>query len=162
MKAYTVVGPTNLHRWRRSSFDNATEAGEVETGWGGGRMSRPLLVAPSEGRQRAPAVLQFHGSAGVVDGGFDLASVPDDPRVPEQSLHVAVVEPRDPIEIEALEGCAEILAFDENRAPTQARLEALQAQLLVQSPTVCDGKAPFRIVVVEELGGRNAQLQRDL
>ena len=87
----------------------------------------------------------------VVDDRLDLAAMADDALVLEQALDVALREARDPVEIEVMEGGAEILALGEDGAPAQARLEALEAQLLEQAPVVVDREAPFGVVIAEKL-----------
>src|SRR5690606_17165371 len=87
----------------------------------------------------------------VVERRLDLAAMPDDARVLEQTLDVALCEACDPLEVEIVEGGAEILALGEDGAPAQARLEAFETQFLEQAAVVRDRKAPFGVVIVEEL-----------
>ena len=71
----------------------------------------------------------------------------DDAGVGEEPGHVLLAEARDLVEIEAGEAFPEILALPEDRQPGQARLEALEADLLEQAKIVRDRTAPFAIVI---------------
>src|SRR5690606_17547776 len=91
------------------------------------------------------------GAASIVDHGFDLAAVADDALVGEEALDVACGEPRDAVEIEVVEGGAEVLALGEDRAPAEARLKSLEAELLEQATVVAHGVAPFVVVIGDVL-----------
>jgi hypothetical protein len=93
---------------------------------------------------------------GVVDRRLDLAAVPDDPGVLEQARDVARVVAGHPLRIEAVEGFPEVFALAKDRDPAQARLEALEADLLEQAMVVADRPAPFFVVIahVERIGSR--------
>src|SRR5690606_19439517 len=114
------------------------------------------LVTPDEGGQRAFPLDEFAGASRVVDDGLDLAAVADDAFVIEQPVDVALGEARYPIEIETMKRHAEILALGKDGSPAQTRLEGLQADFLEQAAIIVDRKAPFRVVVIEELGSRRA------
>src|SRR5690606_22748812 len=109
------------------------------------------LVAPKERRQGAFAFDERLGAASIVDHGFDLAAVADDALVGEEALDVACGEPRDAVEIEVVEGGAEVLALGEDRAPAEARLKSLEAELLEQATVVAHGVAPFVVVIGDVL-----------
>ena len=85
--------------------------------------------------------------AGVVEHRFDLAAVADDAGVAEQALDVGGAEARDRLGVEVGEGAAEVLALAQDRQPGQARLEALEAELLEQVAVVGRGAAPLVVVV---------------
>src|SRR6185369_2412290 len=81
----------------------------------------------------------------------DLPAMADDARILEQTFDVAPGETRDPVEIEVVEGCTEVLALGQNGAPAQSGLEAFQTQLLEQAMIVTDGETPFGVVIAEKL-----------
>jgi hypothetical protein len=74
-----------------------------------------------------------------------------DPRVGEEARHVARSEARDLHDVEACEAAPECVALPEDREPGEARLEALQADLLEQAHIVRGGKAPLLVMVGEVL-----------
>ena len=148
-----MVGPTKVQPCFFRSLDSATDSGEVETVCGPGAPRG--LEAPEEGGQRALRVHELAARPSVVDHRLDLAAMADDARVREQALDVARAEPGDPVDVEVVEGGAEVLALGEDGPPAQARLEALQAELLEQTAVVADRKAPFGVVVGEELRSRH-------
>src|SRR5690606_33019762 len=97
--------------------------------------------------QGAVLLPQFQGAGGVVDHRADLAAVADDAGVGEETFHVGLVEPGDPLEVEATERLPERLPLAEDREPRQPGLETLEAQLLEQAAVVGDGEPPLRVVV---------------
>jgi len=54
----------------------------------------------------------------------------DDPFVLEQTIEVALGKARYPVEVEIMEGSAEVLALGKDSAPAQPRLKTLQTQFL--------------------------------
>src|SRR5690606_36351138 len=88
----------------------------------------------------------------VIDDGFDLAAMTDDPRVVEQPRDVAFGVARHTVEIEAMKGRAEVLALVEDGEPAQTRLKTLETQLLEQAAIVVDGESPFGIVITLVFG----------
>jgi hypothetical protein len=64
-------------------------------------------------------------------------------------LHVALAEARDAFGIEALERSAKRLALPQDRQPREPRLEALEAEPLVDAALVGDRAAPLLVVVAE-------------
>src|SRR4051812_33145575 len=92
-------------------------------------------VGPEELVQRH-VVAERERRARVRDRGLDLAAVADDRRVAEETLHVALAEPRDALRIEAFEGGAEPVALAQDRDPRQTRLEPLEAEPLVEAALV--------------------------
>ena len=69
--------------------------------------------------------------------------------ISEQAGDIRLAEFRDPVEIETGEGGAEILALAQDGQPRQARLKALQADLLEQPAVVGHRPPPLRIVIDE-------------
>ena len=64
---------------------------------------------------------------------------------------IALGETRNPVEIEIMEGRAEVLALGEDGAPAQSGLKTLQTQFLKQAMIITDRETPFGIVIVEKL-----------
>src|SRR5690606_11017743 len=85
----------------------------------------------------------------VLDRRLDLPPVPHDPRVGEQPLDVPRPEPRDPVDVEALERFAESRPLPKDRQPGQPGLEALEAELLEQPRVVRERASPLLVVVRE-------------
>ncbi len=75
----------------------------------------------------------------------------DDAFILQQAVDVAPGEAGDPVEIEIVEGGAEILPLCEDRAPAQPGLKSLEAQLLEQATVVADRKAPFAVVIMRKI-----------
>lgn len=86
-------------------------------------------------------------SASVVDRGFDLRPIPDDPGIGHGPMDVVLAEVRDRGGIESGECVPEVLPLAENSEPAQAQLKALQAELLEQRPVIGHGPAPLAVVV---------------
>lgn len=149
-KACAVVGPTKAQPRRLSSRDSAIDAGDVETPRAAAYSDASGSKAPHERAQRPLGIDQLAGAAGVVDDRLDLAAVPHDALVGEQARHVGGAVGGDAPEVEAVEGGPEALAFGQDRAPAQARLEGLQAQLLEEPAVVGNGKSPLVVVVGQE------------
>lgn len=80
----------------------------------------------------------------------------------EQAIAVALGEACYPVEIEPVEGCAEVLALGKDGAPVQSRLKTLQAQLLEQAMVVAAREAPFGIMIGENAGAAPHHRKRDL
>ena len=147
-----MVGPTNDQPRFLSCFDNAVDVG----GQRRDLVRRPVVecgVRPEELRQRAVLVDHLERSPGVVDRRPDLASVPHDAGIAEQSAHVGLVESGHGGRIEAGERGAEVVALAQDREPRQAGLESLEAQLLEEPHVGRDAAAPL-VVVVREVVGR--------
>jgi hypothetical protein len=70
-----------------------------------------------------------------------------DRRVAQQPLDVALVEPRDAMEVEAGECPPERLPLAEDRQPRQPGLEPLERELLEQPDVVRDGHTPLVVVI---------------
>ena len=109
---------------------------------GGGR-----LEAPDKGGERALRFDQLERPPRVVDRRLDLPAVAHDRRVTEEPLDVALAEPGDPPEVEACERAPEGLALAQDRQPREARLEALERELLEQPDVVADRQPPLVVVV---------------
>ena len=72
----------------------------------------------------------------------------------EQSLDVAVAEPGNPVEVEAVEGTPERIAFAQDRQPGEPGLKALETELLEKAPVVGDRPAPLGVVIRTVFGCR--------
>jgi hypothetical protein len=111
-------------------------------------------VRPEELVQRL-GLAQGDGRVGVRNRGLDLAAVADDRGVCQEARDVAFGECRDPLWLEALEGGTEPLTLPQDRQPRQSRLEAFEAEPLVEATLVADRPAPLLVVVgVVPLVGR--------
>ncbi len=73
--------------------------------------------------------------------------MPDDARIAEQPLDVALVELRHPLDREAGKRLPEALAFAENRQPRQAGLKTLEGEQLEQAVVPALLAAPLLVVV---------------
>lgn len=82
------------------------------------KLLRVGFVTPDEGCQRAFPFDEFPGLSGIIDNRLDLAAMPDDPCVFEQTIDIALGKTRNPVEVETLEGGAEILALGGYSGPT--------------------------------------------
>src|SRR5215472_9376513 len=116
-----------------------------------GQVGRVRLVTPDEGGQRSVPVHEFPSPAGVADHRLDLAPVAHDAGILQEALDVLLGEAGNGAEVEAGEGGAEVLPLDQDGAPAQPGLEALQAQLLEQAAIVADREAPLGVVIGQEL-----------
>ena len=125
-----------------------------------GQTLRPIgglgFERPEVRGERALLLGQLAGPARVGDGGLDLAAVADDARVLQEARDVARAEAGHRVEVEPPEGGAEALALPQYRQPAEARLEALQADLLEEPPVVGDRVSPLLVVVpgVERVAAR--------
>ena len=72
----------------------------------------------------------------------------DDAGVLQQPLDIRFGERGDAVEIEAVEGLAEILALAQDGQPRQAGLETFEADLLEQPDVVGDRAAPLMVVIM--------------
>src|SRR6185295_14347318 len=96
---------------------------------------------------RAELVAQGGSAFRVVDRRLDLAAVPDDALVLQETRHVARPEPGDAIDVEPGKRLAERGALAENRQPAQAGLKAFEADLLEEAAIVGDRRPPFLVVI---------------
>ena len=118
-------------------------------------LQRAPLVDPRPSADESPDViveaaeLFLHGDERlrVADRGIDLQPIANDPRVREQSRHVAIAELRDARGIEFLEGDPIGVALAQDRVPAQSGLCAFERDELEPSPIVMDRDAPLFIVV---------------
>ena len=110
----------------------------------GRRRVRPDEVV--QGRSRLP---EGERPARVRDRGLDLPAMPDDSGVAEQPPDVALSEASDAFRVEAGERAPERVALAQDRDPGETRLEAFQADALVEPALVPDRAAPFLVVVGE-------------
>ena len=162
MKAYTVVGPTNVQPRRFRSFASVRDWSVVFMDPSAffvtfaGLAARVRLERPEVSSKRAVLACQVRRTTGIVDGGFDLPAVPDDPSIAEQTLDVAGRESRNPGKREVGERTPEVLTLPENRQPAQASLKAFQTDLLEEPLIVIDRTSPLRIVVRQILRRRGS------
>ncbi len=99
------------------------------------------------GGQAAGLGDELRVAPGVVDGRGDLPAVSDDARIGHEASDVVLPELGDGAGLEVGKGCTEVLALAKDGQPAEARLEALQAQLLEQAPVIGDRSPPLRVVV---------------
>ena len=66
--------------------------------------------------------------------------MPDDARVAEQPLDVALAEPRDAVPDRSRRTPPEVLALAQDRQPREPGLEALEAEPLVHAALVVTGR----------------------
>src|SRR5262249_18742731 len=104
-------------------------------------------VLPDELVERCARLPQRDRGPRIGDRCLDLAAVADDARVREEPLDVRVAEACDRVGLETGEGGAEALALTQDRQPGETRLEALEAEALVQAPLVANRPAPLLVVV---------------
>src|SRR5262249_17481091 len=83
----------------------------------------------------------------VVDRALDLAAMPHDACVFEQTRDVARGEARDAVHVEVGERAPEVVALAEDREPAQSALEPLQRDLLEEPSIVTDRPAPLGVVI---------------
>src|SRR5919198_2680653 len=108
--------------------------------------------------QRRACVAQLENAARIRNRGLDLAAMAHDPRVTEQALDVAIAETRHGVRVEARERAAKVLPLAEDGQPREARLEALEAETLVEPALVRHRTTPLFVVVgdVERVARRPA------
>src|SRR5882724_2728230 len=106
-------------------------------------------MAPDELHERRARFAERERAARIGDRCLDLAAVPDDAGVQEQSLDVTLAEAGNVLRVEAGERSPEILALAQNRQPGEAGLKAFEAEALEQPAFVGDRSPPFLIVVRE-------------
>lgn len=145
MNAYAVVGPTNLkprvlllgHLRRLRS--RGLELGRGLVGF----------EAPEEGPERPEFADELDRPIGVADRGLDLAPMPDDAGIAQETVDVVITKLGDLFIVEAREGPPELRPFAQDGQPAEARLEPLQAQLLEEQMIVVDRKTPLDVVILE-------------
>src|SRR5262249_42786090 len=97
----------------------------------------------------------------ILDGSLDLEPVADDPGVCQQALALLLAVPGDDGGIEVVEGFPVVLAFLQDRFPTQAPLRPFKDQELEQQAVVVDRPTPFGFMVLDvqsRLGSRASGL----
>src|SRR5436190_2044497 len=108
--------------------------------------TRPDTSRPDT--SQAPARLPPRDRRALIgDRRFDLQPVADDRGVREQQLDVRRPEACNDLRIEVRERLPKRVALAENRQPGEARLEALETELLEQAALVKHRPAPLAIVV---------------
>lgn len=112
-----------------------------------GSISRRRLELPEKAGQAAEIFDDLLCAAGIMNGGFNLTAVSNDPRVVHESINTSPVESRDFHEIEVPESPTEGFALPQNGQPAEPRLESLQANLLEET-SVVDLRPPPLVIVV--------------
>jgi hypothetical protein len=100
------------------------------------RVLRSGSELPEQVAERLAPRSQRADGAGIVDRGFDLAAVADDPGVIQQPRDVRRAEGGDRLDLEVGEGPPEAVSLAQDREPGEARLESLQGEQLEQGAIV--------------------------
>src|SRR5574337_206057 len=103
--------------------------------------------APDVVVKTAEFLLQLDKGTCVANGGPDLQTIAHDAWILEQPGNVAGAEARDSRGIEAGESSAVMLAFVQDRGPTQACLGAFQSQELEPATFIVHRHAPLPVVI---------------
>ena len=133
MKAYAVVGPTNRQPRRLSSFDSAVDravtAGTPPSSVRSGVSTAQLQIQSTSGPSASISSIARWALLIVASILPRWRMIPASPssRSTSRSPNCG-----DPLDVEAGERRAEVLAFAQDRDPAQPGLEALQADLLEQ------------------------------
>ena len=141
-----MVGPTKLQPRFFSSFEISVEVAVFGIAITAARSTslRPLvrlrLEFPEPGGERAGFVDQLARPPGVVDGRDDLAAMADDAGVLQQPLDILLREAGDALEVETVEGLAEILPLPEDGQPGQSGLETFEADFFEQPMSSATGR----------------------
>ena len=72
------------------------------------------LIAPKKGSERSFLFDQFLHPPGIIDNRLNLAAMADNAFIREQLVDIRLGEVGNPIEIEIMEGGAEVFALGEN------------------------------------------------
>src|SRR5207247_7738733 len=107
----------------------------------------PVDETPLISGETPELVLHAQEGAGVLDRGFNLEPVSNDARVSEELLHLAGIEARDALGIEAGKGLAVGFPPPQDRDPAQAGLGTFEYQELEQFLVVMNRDAPLLVVV---------------
>ena len=86
---------------------------------------------------------------GVLNGGYDLQSIPHDPFVAQQPLHIARAVAGDLLWAKSIECFPIVFPFLQNGGPTQSRLRAFEDEKLKEQPIIVHRHAPFLIVITD-------------
>ena len=97
-------------------------------------------------------LVELQERAGVVDGGLDLEPIAHNAGVGHETSHVLGAVAGNALGVEGMEGGAKVFPLAQDGQPRQARLEALEHQLLKQRALIGLGYAPFLVVVARILG----------
>ena len=81
--------------------------------------------------------------------GRDLQAVANDAGIAQQALQLAAIVAGDALRAEAVEGGAVVLAFLQDRVPTQAGLGAFEDKKLEENAIVVLRQAPFFVVITD-------------
>src|SRR5262249_23717288 len=99
--------------------------------------------------ETAEILLHRQECLGILDGGFDLQAIADDPRIGEQCLNLLRTVPGNQGGIKLVEGFSITGALLQDRFPTEAGLGTLQHQELEEATVVVDRHTPFGVVVLD-------------
>ena len=162
-----VNHPDRLHRRvdrRRADEDEAAplELLRERLRFGGGRLEvrsrpggRPFVVrrvGPDQLVEGLAPGVQLPRRLRVRDCRLDLAAVADDSLVREQPAHVPRPVLRDLLDLEPVEGAAEVLPLAQDGQPGEPRLKCLERQPLEELVLAVQRPTPFAVVVVEVVG----------
>ena len=112
--------------------------------------------------ERAKRILNGKKRLRITDGRLDLESIPDDPRICEQAVLFPLAVFRNQGGVAFLKCFSIVIAFLEDRYPTQACLRSLKDQKFEQQPVVMDRDTPFRVMVSDVFVSPLAQGQRTI
>src|SRR5438132_4478119 len=116
----------------------------------------PVDKTPLIGGETPELVPHAQEGPGVLDRRFDLEPVANDARVSEELLHLAGIEARDALGIEAGKGPPVGFPLPQDRDPAQAGLGTFEEQELEQSVVVVNRDTPLLVVVADVEGVRSA------
>ena len=157
MAAYAVVGPTKRKPYPRSAFASASDSGvrawRSPSRRGAFRRARGANVQTSAASEPSAC-----WTASVAPALAIAASILPRCRTIDASSRrratSRAAEPGNGARLEVTEGPSERVALAEDRQPRETRLEALEAELLVDPGVVEHGPTPLRVVVLGVLRGR--------
>src|SRR5208283_4507460 len=105
--------------------------------------------------ERTKLFLNLQKSLRIAHGRFDLGAIAHDTGIGKDLFNARRRHTRDFHGIEIVEELAIVLAFAQNRLPTQAGLRALERDEFEERPVVVDRTPPLLVVILyRELTGR--------
>jgi hypothetical protein len=107
------------------ALDSAVSAGISATVFHSFRRGLTVNERPEELRERD---VECEHDPCIADHGLDLAAMADDPRIAHQAFDVTLAEPRDRLDVPAVEGLSIPLALVQDRRPREAGLSALEVE----------------------------------
>src|SRR3954471_2502464 len=113
----------------------------------GERLGAAPSKAPNVLGETAEFLAHLEDPARILDGGIDLAGMPNDARIREQPAAIARVIAGDLFHVEALERPPVVLALGEDGVPGKPCLRALEREAFEELPVFEHGDAPFLVVV---------------